>query len=243
MPGTETSPVYGLSIWAGPQATPWEVENTVQRAFEALIRASVSDRDLAAAPGSSADGEAFLVAGTPAGGDPWEGKGGQMAVAVGVDASNGWIFLPVAQAGYSLLVIDEGLRIRHDGSSWNVDTSGGAIPQTITLALSDLTSDLTAGAGKAYWDAPYPITISSVSASVLTAPTGSGITVDINEEGVSILSTPITIDDAEVRSADSATPPVVSDSAVAGRLTFDIDAVGSTTAGQGLLVTVEYTET
>lgn len=120
---------------------------------------------------------------------------------------------------------------------------GGAVTHTITLALSDLTTDLATGTDKAYWDPPYPITISAVSASVFEEPTGSGITVGINEAGASILSTDITIDAGEFRSVDAATPPVISDAAITGRLTFDIDAVGSTTPGKGLQVTLQYTAT
>jgi hypothetical protein len=58
-------------------------------------------------------------------------------------------------------------------------------------------------------------------------------TFDINEEGTSILSTKITIDSGEYSSNTAATPPVLSDSALAddARITVDIDGAGTGAAG------------
>ena len=64
------------------------------------------------------------------------------------------------------------------------------------------------------------------------------VTVDINEGGSTILSTKITIDASETTSTTAATPPVISDSALAddAQMTIDIDSYGSTNAGKGLKV-------
>jgi hypothetical protein len=140
-------------------------------------------------------------------------------------------------------VMDENKKSTFDGSSWVDETAGGAaVSHSITVALSDLGSDLTTGTTKAFWDPPYPITITDVYAGVIDAPTGAALILDINEAGVSILSTLITIDDGELHSDDAATQPVVSDTTVAGRVTFDIDQVGSTNAGKGAQVTIVYEE-
>ena len=108
----------------------------------------------------------------------------------------------------------------------------------IGVACSDETSDLTTGTAKATFRMPYAMTVSGVRASVTTAPVGSTIIVDINESGTSILSTKLTIDDGEKTSETAATPAVISDAALAddAEMTFDIDQVGSTTAGAGLKV-------
>ena len=83
---------------------------------------------------------------------------------------------------------------------------------------------------------PYALTITEVRISAITAPTGSVITVDINEAGSTILSTKLTIDATETSSETAATAAVISDSALADDaiITFDIDAIGSTIAGAGL---------
>ena len=86
---------------------------------------------------------------------------------------------------------------------------------------------------------PYAFTVSAVRASLTTVATGGTlVTVDINEGGTTILSTKITIDASESTSTTAATPPVISDTALAddAQMTIDIDAVGNTTAGKGLKV-------
>lgn len=111
----------------------------------------------------------------------------------------------------------------------------------IQVACSDLTTDLVVGTTKAYLRLPYAATLSGVTASVLTAPTGAAITVDINESGTSVLSTKLTIDATEKTSTTAATPAVISDSALAldSEITFDIDVIGSSAAGAGLIVTLK----
>jgi len=108
------------------------------------------------------------------------------------------------------------------------------------IALSDETTALTTGTAKATWRAPYAITITDVRASVTTAPTGSVLTVDINDGGTTILSTKLTIDATEKTSETAATAAVISDTALAddAEVTFDIDTVGSTVAGAGLKVKI-----
>lgn len=121
----------------------------------------------------------------------------------------------------------------------------GAAPgqaQTIIVQLScsDLTTAITTGTTKAYFRSPLAFTLTDVRASLLTAQTSGNIfTVDINESGVSILSTKLTIDNTEKTSVTAATPAVISDTAIANdaEITIDVDQVGSGTAA-GLIVTL-----
>jgi len=127
--------------------------------------------------------------------------------------------------------------LRKDSSgnlSWTVDT------ESFVAALSDETTALTTGAAKITFRMPYAFTLTAVRASVTTAPTGSVLTVDINEGGSTILSTKLTIDVSETTSTTAATPAVISDSALAddSAITMDIDTIGSGTAGAGLKVTL-----
>jgi hypothetical protein len=110
--------------------------------------------------------------------------------------------------------------------------------ESFIVACSDETTALTTGTAKVTFRMPYAFTLSAVRASVTTAPTGSVLTVDINEGGVSILSTKLTIDVSEKTSTTAATPAVISDSSLAddAEITIDIDTVGSTVAGAGLKV-------
>lgn len=117
---------------------------------------------------------------------------------------------------------------------------GGSALQCIAVACSDETTALTTGTAKVTFRMPYAFTLTAVRASVTTAPTGSVLTVDINESGSSILSTKLTIDATEKTSVTAATPPVITDSpsglANDAEITIDIDTVGSTVAGAGLKV-------
>lgn len=110
--------------------------------------------------------------------------------------------------------------------------------QSIIVACSDETTALTTGTAKVTFRMPYAFTLTAVRASVTTAPTGSVLTVDINEGGTTILSTKLTIDATEKTSTTAATPPVISDTSLAddAEITIDIDTIGSTIAGAGLKV-------
>ena len=115
----------------------------------------------------------------------------------------------------------------------------------IVLAASDETMALTAGTGKITFRMPYAMTLSSVRASLTTAQTsGSIFTVDINENGTSILSTKLTIDNTEKTSTTAATAPVISDTTLAddAEITIDIDQVGDGTA-KGLKIMLIGTRT
>jgi len=121
---------------------------------------------------------------------------------------------------------------------------GGPTTESFILACSDETTALTTGTGVMTFRMPYAFTLSDVRASVGTAPTGAAIQVDINEGGVSILSTVLSIDATEKTSETAATAAVISDSALAddAEITIDVDQVGSTVAGAGLKVTLIGTQ-
>ena len=110
--------------------------------------------------------------------------------------------------------------------------------EIIIISLSDETTALSTGTGKASFHMPFAMDLTAVKASVNTASAGQTITVDINEGGSTILSTKLTIDAGEKTSATAA---VISDAALAdnAEITFDIDQVGTSgNEGKGLKVTL-----
>lgn len=139
-------------------------------------------------------------------------------------------------------------KIEATGGDTNVDlqlaAKGSGVVKghnhAIMVAVGDETTDLTTGTAKLTFRMPYAFTLVAVRASVVTAPTGATITVDINEGGSTILSTKLTIDASEKTSATAATAAVISDSALAddAEITIDIDQIGSTVAGAGLKVSL-----
>ena len=92
---------------------------------------------------------------------------------------------------------------------------------------------------------PYAMTLTSVRASVTTAPTGSSLIIDINEGGASILSTKLSIDAGEKTSTTAASAAVLSDTSLAddAEITVDFDQVGSTVAGTGVKIWLLGTRT
>lgn len=108
----------------------------------------------------------------------------------------------------------------------------------LPIAASDETTALTAGTAKVTFRMPFAMTLTGVRSSVTTAPTGSVLTVDINESSATILSTKLTIDASAKTSTTAATAAVISDANLAddAEITIDIDGVGSTVAGAGLKI-------
>jgi len=117
--------------------------------------------------------------------------------------------------------------------------AGSTVTESFIIAASDETTALTTGTGKATFRMPYAFTLTAVRASVSTAPAGSAITVGINQNGSTILTTDITIADGSKTSVGG-TAPVISNPNLTddAEITIDIDAVGSSTAGAGLKVTL-----
>jgi hypothetical protein len=113
------------------------------------------------------------------------------------------------------------------------DGSLASLPFELVVAASDETTALTTGNAKITFRMPRAVTLTAVRASLTTAQASGNIfTVDINEAGSSILSTKLTIDNTEKTSTTAATPPVISDTALAddAEMTIDIDQIGNGTA-------------
>ena len=111
----------------------------------------------------------------------------------------------------------------------------------LSYALGDETTSLTTGTAKLTSRAPFAFTLTDVRGSLVTVATGATlVTVDVNESGTTVLSTKLTFDASELTTTTAATPMVISDSAIAddAELTFDIDAIGNSTPGVGLKVTL-----
>jgi hypothetical protein len=114
------------------------------------------------------------------------------------------------------------------------------LTEHIVIPISDVTTNLTTGTSKAYFRAPFNMTITQVRVSLLVAQTaGSIITFDVNKNGTSILSTKLTIDNNEKTSLTATTAAVISTASVSNddEITFDIDQVGTPEA-KGAVITV-----
>lgn len=137
------------------------------------------------------------------------------------------------------IVAGSGISVNNaDPANPIVTATASAPTQAIPIACSDESTAITAGAGKVTFRMPFAFTLSAVRASLTTAQTGGSIlTVDINEDGTSILSTKLTIDNGEKTSTSATTAAVISDANLGddSEITIDIDQIGDGTA-KGLKV-------
>lgn len=120
------------------------------------------------------------------------------------------------------------------------DSTFAAPLESFILKVTDDATALATGTGKAYFDMPYDFTVTAVKAALATAQTsGSIVTVDININGSTMLSTKLTVDNTETSSSTAATAAVISSASVSAdnRITVDIDQIGDGTA-EGLTVTL-----
>jgi hypothetical protein len=111
----------------------------------------------------------------------------------------------------------------------------------LIIAASDEINNLSIGTSKVTFRMPYSGTLQNVKASVTTASTGTSIIVDINNGGVSILSTKLSIDATEKTSTTATIPVVISNVVITenDEISIDIDQVGSTFAGVALKIYFE----
>ncbi len=126
------------------------------------------------------------------------------------------------------------------GMKWATPASA-TIPIEIQASASDQTTALTTGTAKLTFRTPEAFTLTGLRASVNTAPTGSVITVDVNQNGASLMNTTkLTIDAGETSSTTAATPPVITTTVIAddAEITIDIDTIGSSVAGTGLIISM-----
>jgi hypothetical protein len=123
------------------------------------------------------------------------------------------------------------------------DDHTGYAKETERLIVADFSQagTLTVGTGVFRWynDFGAALTIKEVRASVGTAPTGSSLIVDVNENGTTIFSGGTDRPEIAISGFTDTTTGMSDTSLADGNyLTVDIDQIGSTIAGANLTVQV-----
>lgn len=110
--------------------------------------------------------------------------------------------------------------------------------EAILASVGDESTALVAGTRKHVVRLPYNLKLTQVKASLATAPAGSSVIVDVNKNGVSMLSTKLHVNAGQTSSVPSTPAPVFSDTTLPteAEVSIDIDQVGSGSAGAGLKV-------
>jgi hypothetical protein len=129
-----------------------------------------------------------------------------------------------------------------DPSTYYLITDSATNFDYIGVACSGVQDNIIVGNSAGYFRMPYSATLNSVRASVWQAPTGSNIDIQIRKNTGDVLSTKLVIDAGSETSVGSNTTPVISDANFIfdDKVNIDIDQVGSTEPGKGLIVYLEF---
>lgn len=110
--------------------------------------------------------------------------------------------------------------------------------QFLQLAASDMATAITPGAFVSYARVVNAGVFNTVRASLSTASTSGVITVDVKVNGLSVLTTLLTIDVGSKTSVGAAVPVVISNGLVNDDDEISIDIVDSGTGAKGLIITL-----
>jgi len=105
---------------------------------------------------------------------------------------------------------------------------------SFVLACSDESTAISSTGTKLTFYMPFDYTVVSVRASLTTTSSSGTPTIDISEDDTSIMTTTkITIDAGDLVSTESATQPVLTDTALAdeSKITIDVDVTGTDATG------------
>ena len=105
--------------------------------------------------------------------------------------------------------------------------------EAFILAASDEVTAIVTGSAKVSFRMPYGFTLTGIRASLSTASSSGGVTIDVKAGGVSILSTLINVDATQKTSTTAGTQPVIGTAAIAddAEVTVDITAAGTGAKG------------
>ena len=122
---------------------------------------------------------------------------------------------------------ESGDALKTDG---NGVMSWGAVSSTesMIISASDELTSLTVGTAKTTFRMPYAFTLTAVKVSLTNTSTSGNPTIDINESGTSILSSPVAI-----TAGQKTATATVGDSSLANlaEMTVDIDVAGTNASG------------
>ncbi len=189
--------------------------------LSALVQGRALDH-VSSTPGSPSNGQVYLFSSTHS----------TQANKIAVRDNGAWTYI-TPQSGWEMYDVAAGSMRRFNGSAWMISSQFAH-----QIALSDMTTALTTGTGKAGWIVPYDCTLVEVFTGLVGAQSTSGsVTVDAKIGATSIFSTNPTIDANEDTSLTGTAAALTTTALTKGQIVkFDITAAG--TGSKGLIVTL-----
>lgn len=211
-----TTPKTGAPELSVSQASKEATVNEQARRIEAGAGYYlVEDKDLSSPPGSCADGATYIVAATGSG--AWAGHTGDLAIAVGTNAANGWYFRD-PEEGVLARVKDEDLwyycSAGTSPATWAELTAallGGVSTSTLTESVQDIVGAMvSAGAGisVSYDDSSGVLTVTNTGGGGGGGSAGGGVTTQPQGRLTLTSQTPIMTADVTGASSVYYTPHV-----------------------------------
>jgi hypothetical protein len=118
------------------QAQKHVTHNEALRALDAIVQLMVLDKDLAAPPGSPAEGDRYIVAASPTG--AWAGQAGKLAAF----QDDAWAFY-APHEGWIAWIGDEAAPRAFDGSAWVAITGTTTTVNPVAMVGVNATADAT----------------------------------------------------------------------------------------------------
>ncbi|MCE3233772.1 MAG: uncharacterized protein K0R98_2029, partial [Rickettsiaceae bacterium] len=117
---------------ASNQAQKEVTVNTAIATIDALLNRGASDRAINTPPGSPAEGDLYIIGGSPTG--DWSGYDDEIAY-----YQSGWKFI-IPNEGMTIWVNDEDLHYTWDGAAWSTSGGGGGAASLDDLSDVDITT-------------------------------------------------------------------------------------------------------
>jgi hypothetical protein len=174
-----TSPRLGYTELTAGQAVPETTVNEIDRYLEAFANGChfKSRASNPAEPGSPADGDCYLLTGTPTG-THWAGHGGKIALYI----NTAWVFI-TAKEGFIAWVDDEDVVIAYNGATWaSLGSAAGALLAANNLSdvVSAATSATNLGLGTANSPQFAGVNVGHASDTTITRAAAGDIAVEGN---------------------------------------------------------------
>ncbi len=163
-----TTNLLGITLLEQSQAQKEITINQALAALDAATTHTVLDKDLATPPVSPVAGDRYIVAASATG--AWTGKSGQIAF-----YDQGWRFI-VPSAGYEVLVLDESVTYRYNGTAWVIPTLAGGAHVVTSNAAQAFAVGANGATNPAFQvDASTASSVTGIS--VKSAASAGGVTV------------------------------------------------------------------
>ena len=218
-------PGIGLKGFWALAEDGWKTDNDTNLLMASVLTQGRVLDHVSTTPGTPTNGQIYLFSSTHA----------TQANKVAVYDNGAWVYF-TPQSGWEFYDVAAAARRRFSGTAWILLAAAGT--EAFQIAMSDYTTALTTGTGKAGWIVPYNCTINEVFIGLAESQSTSGsVTADAKIGSTSIFSTLPSIDANEDTSLTGVAAVVSTTALTKGqKVTFDITAAG--TGAKGLIMTI-----